>query len=97
MVRRPPRSTRTYTLFPYTTRFRSRIRAMKVIETALPGCLVIEPQVFGDARGQFFESFNNDRLAAHGLAPDFLQGNVSTSTRGVLRGVNHQWPKPRGK
>jgi dTDP-4-dehydrorhamnose 3,5-epimerase len=38
---------------------------MKMIETRLPGCVVIEPQVFGDARGQFFESFNRDKLAAH--------------------------------
>jgi len=70
---------------------------MKVIETALPGCLVIEPQVFGDARGQFFESFNNDKLAEYGLEPRFVQGNVSTSARGVLRGLHYQWPKPQGK
>src|SRR3546814_11080073 len=70
---------------------------MKVIEAALPGCMVIEPQVGGDARGQFFESFNNDRLAAHGLAPDFVHGNVPTSTRGVLRGLHYQWPQPQGK
>src|SRR5690606_26316061 len=76
---------------------RPRIRAMKVIETALPGCLVIEPQVFGDARGQFFESFNNDKLAEYGLEPRFVQGNVSTSARGVLRGLHYQWPKPQGK
>ena len=70
---------------------------MKVIQTALPGCLVIEPQAFGDARGQFFESFNRDKLAERGLEPDFVQGNVSTSTRGVLRGLHYQWPKPQGK
>lgn len=70
---------------------------MKVIETDLPGCLVIEPQVFGDARGFFFESFNCDKLAAHGLAPRFVQGNVSRSRRGVLRGLHYQWPNPQGK
>ena len=70
---------------------------MKVIETDLTGCLLLEPQVFGDARGQFFESFNRDKLAAHGLEPDFVQGNVSTSTRGVLRGLHYQWPQPQGK
>ncbi len=70
---------------------------MKFIETRLPGCVVIEPQIFGDDRGQFFESFNHDKLAAHGLAPNFVQGNVSTSTRGVLRGLHYQWPKPQGK
>lgn len=70
---------------------------MKVIETDLPGCVVIEPQVFGDARGFFFESFNTDKLAAHGLAPKFVQGNVSSSSRGVLRGLHYQWPNPQGK
>lgn len=70
---------------------------MKVIETSLPGCIVIEPQVFSDERGDFFESFNCDRLARHGLAPKFVQGNVSTSKAGVLRGLHYQWPKPQGK
>ena len=70
---------------------------MKVIETDLPGCLLLEPQVFGDERGFFFESFNHDKLAAHGLAPNFVQGNVSRSARGVLRGLHYQWPRPQGK
>ena len=70
---------------------------MKVIESDLPGCLVLEPQVFADERGFFYESFNHDKLAAHGLQPDFVQGNVSSSTRGVLRGLHYQWPKPQGK
>jgi dTDP-4-dehydrorhamnose 3,5-epimerase len=70
---------------------------MKVIESDLPGCLVLEPQVFGDERGFFYESFNHDKLAAHGLQPAFVQGNVSSSTQGVLRGLHYQWPKPQGK
>lgn len=70
---------------------------MKLIETDLPGCIVLEPQVFGDDRGWFYESFNLDRLAAHGLQPHFVQGNVSSSRRGVLRGLHYQWPKPQGK
>lgn len=70
---------------------------MKVIETDLPGCLVLEPQVFGDDRGFFYESFNQDKLTAIGLSPRFVQGNVSRSTRGVLRGLHFQWPKPQGK
>jgi dTDP-4-dehydrorhamnose 3,5-epimerase len=70
---------------------------MKVIETDLPGCLVFEPKVFGDARGFFYESFNRDKLAAIGLGLDFVQGNVSCSSRGVLRGLHYQWPKPQGK
>lgn len=70
---------------------------MKLIETDLPGCVIIEPQVFGDHRGFFYESFNADKLAVHGLAPTFVQGNVSSSVRGVLRGLHYQWPKPQGK
>lgn len=70
---------------------------MKVIETDLPGCLVIEPQVFGDERGFFYESFSHDKLAAHGLQPSFVQGNVSSSAQGVLRGLHYQWPNPQGK
>jgi dTDP-4-dehydrorhamnose 3,5-epimerase len=70
---------------------------VKVIETDLPGCVVIEPQVFGDDRGFFYESFNLDKLAQHGLEPAFVQGNVSSSARGVLRGLHYQWPRPQGK
>lgn len=70
---------------------------MKVLQTDLPGCLIVEPQVFGDERGFFYESFNHDKLAAHGLQPAFVQGNVSASARNVLRGLHYQWPKPQGK
>jgi dTDP-4-dehydrorhamnose 3,5-epimerase len=70
---------------------------MKIIETDLPGCVVIEPQVFGDSRGFFFESFNTEKLAAHGLQLRFVQGNVSSSAQGVLRGLHYQWPNPQGK
>ena len=58
---------------------------MKVTQTDLPGCLVLEPQVFGDERGYFYESYNADKFATLGLAPHFVQGNVSSSARGVLR------------
>jgi len=70
---------------------------MKLIETALPGCIVIEPQVFGDARGAFFESWNAERFAQHDLPARFVQSNVSTSSQGVLRGLHYQWPRPQGK
>ncbi|HVI26156.1 MAG TPA: dTDP-4-dehydrorhamnose 3,5-epimerase [Xanthomonadaceae bacterium] len=70
---------------------------MKIIETGLPGCLVLEPQVFGDDRGFFYESFNRDKLRAAGLDVAFVQGNVSSSARGVLRGLHYQWPNPQGK
>jgi len=70
---------------------------MKVTATDLPGCLVLEPKVFGDERGFFYESFNRDTFAAHGLQPQFVQGNVSSSQHGVLRGLHYQWPRPQGK
>lgn len=70
---------------------------MKVIETDLPGCLIIEPQVFGDERGYFYESFNDDKLRANGIELQFRQGNVSRSANGVLRGLHYQWPNPQGK
>ena len=70
---------------------------MKVIETDLPGCVVIEPRVFGDARGYFYESWNAQRFAEAGLDLAFVQSNVSMSARGVLRGLHYQWPNPQGK
>jgi dTDP-4-dehydrorhamnose 3,5-epimerase len=70
---------------------------VKIVETDLPGCLVVEPRVFEDDRGYFFESFNADKFAELGLTPNFLQGNVSSSKRGVLRGLHYQWPNPQGK
>lgn len=70
---------------------------MKLIQTGLPGCVVIEPRVFGDERGFFYESWNKARFAEAGLHLDFVQGNVSASARGVLRGLHYQWPNPQGK
>ena len=69
---------------------------MKVIETKLPGCVVIEPAVFGDERGYFYEGWNAARFAqadgGRGLPTRFVQHNVSRSQRGVLRGLHYQWP-----
>ncbi len=70
---------------------------MKVIETDLPGCAIIEPAVFGDDRGFFFETWNADRYGERGLPTKFVQSNVSASARGVLRGLHYQWPNPQGK
>lgn len=70
---------------------------MNVIETDLPGVLVIEPRVFRDARGYFVESWNRARYAAAGLPTDFVQDNLSYSTRGVLRGLHYQHPSAQGK
>ncbi|MFZ0869607.1 MAG: dTDP-4-dehydrorhamnose 3,5-epimerase [Rhodanobacter sp.] len=70
---------------------------MKVIETSLPGALIIEPQVFGDSRGFFYESYNQGQWEKAGIQADFIQTNVSRSARGVLRGLHYQWPNPQGK
>lgn len=71
---------------------------MNVIETALPGVLIIEPKVFGDARGFFFESFNQQRFnEATGTRFDFVQDNHSRSAKGVLRGLHYQIQQPQGK
>lgn len=70
---------------------------MKVIETALPGALILEPQVFGDARGFFYESYNESKYREAGVDQHFVQSNVSRSARGVLRGLHYQWPNPQGK
>ncbi len=59
--------------------------------------MVIEPAVHGDERGFFFESWNAERFARHGLDMRFVQSNVSSSSRGVLRGLHYQWPRPQGK
>lgn len=71
---------------------------MRVVGTDLPGCLVLEPKVFDDERGFFYESWNAARFAEHGLPTTFVQGNVAGSARGVLRGLHYQWPaNPQGK
>ena len=70
---------------------------MKIIETPLEGCVVIEPAVHGDARGFFYESFNAREFGAAGLDLGFVQTNVSRSARNVLRGLHYQWPNPQGK
>ena len=71
---------------------------MKVTTTAIPEVLVIEPKVFGDARGFFFESFNQKAFnEATGLEVNFVQDNHSRSSKGVLRGLHYQVQKPQGK
>ena len=70
---------------------------MKIIPTKLPGTLVIEPQVFGDARGFFYESYNEAAYREADIDVRFVQSNVSRSARGVLRGLHYQWPNPQGK
>ncbi|MCP2834982.1 dTDP-4-dehydrorhamnose 3,5-epimerase family protein, partial [Salmonella enterica] len=71
---------------------------MQAIPTAIPEVLIIEPKVFGDARGFFFESYNARAFAqATGLDLNFVQDNHSRSARGVLRGLHYQLKQPQGK
>ncbi len=70
---------------------------MNIVETAINGPLIIEPQIFGDERGFFLESWNASRFAAVGLDLTFVQDNHSRSQRGVLRGLHFQNPGPQGK
>jgi dTDP-4-dehydrorhamnose 3,5-epimerase len=71
---------------------------MKVTPTAIPDVLIIEPKVFGDARGFFFESFNQKAFnEATGLDVNFVQDNHSRSAKGVLRGLHYQLQQPQGK
>lgn len=71
---------------------------MNVIRTAISEVVLIEPKVFGDARGFFFESFNRRQFTeAVGRDVDFVQDNHSRSVRGVLRGIHYQIRQPQGK
>ncbi|SHF54638.1 dTDP-4-dehydrorhamnose 3,5-epimerase [Microbulbifer donghaiensis] len=71
---------------------------MKVIETCLPGVMIVEPKVFGDGRGFFLETFQAERYRAElGIYAAFVQDNHSRSVRGVLRGLHSQVHNPQGK
>lgn len=70
---------------------------MKIIETAIPGVLIFEPQVFGDERGFFVETYREQVFAEAGLNLTFVQDNQSRSRRGVLRGLHYQLQRPQGK
>ena len=71
---------------------------MQVIQTPLAGVLILEPKVFGDARGFFYESFNARRFAElTGIGAPFVQDNHSRSAKGVLRGLHYQIRQPQGK
>lgn len=70
---------------------------MKVKNTGIEGCLVIEPEVFSDSRGFFLESYQLDRYRALGIKQNFVQDNHSHSCLGVIRGLHFQRTKPQGK
>jgi dTDP-4-dehydrorhamnose 3,5-epimerase len=70
---------------------------MKVLPTSLTGVLLLEPQVFGDDRGFFLESYNRRKFAELGIEEDFVQDNHSYSIRNTLRGLHYQVRQPQGK
>lgn len=70
---------------------------MNIVQTRLPGVVIIEPKVFGDARGFFLEIWNRERYTKAGLPESFVQDNMSFSRKGVLRGLHFQNPNAQGK
>jgi len=70
---------------------------VKVIQTAIPEVLLIEPNVIGDARGFFLESYNKKTLESVGITAEFVQDNHSRSVQDVLRGLHYQIRQPQGK
>lgn len=70
---------------------------MRVIETELPGALIIEPRSFGDQRGFFLETYSQQRYQSMGITGRFVQDNHSRSRQGVLRGLHYQLIQPQGK
>jgi dTDP-4-dehydrorhamnose 3,5-epimerase len=70
---------------------------MNIVPTALPEVLLLEPRVFGDDRGFFFESYHQPRYLAAGIPAPMVQDNISFSQRHVLRGLHAQNPNPQGK
>jgi dTDP-4-dehydrorhamnose 3,5-epimerase len=70
---------------------------MRFLPSSLPGVVVVEPDVFGDARGFFLETYRREAFVAAGIDAHFVQDNHSGSARGVLRGLHYQEPFPQGK
>ena len=70
---------------------------MKFIETPIPGVVLIEPDVFGDVRGFFLETYHAERYRENGIPLTFVQDNHSSSVRGTLRGLHAQHPRAQGK
>ena len=70
---------------------------MKVIQTEIPDVLILEPVIYEDERGLFFESYNKRDLAEVGISAEFVQDNHSRSVHNVLRGLHYQIQQPQGK
>jgi dTDP-4-dehydrorhamnose 3,5-epimerase len=73
------------------------MNAIRKIPTSLPGVFILEPRVFGDERGFFFESYNQQAMSEAGITQKFVQDNHSCSARNVLRGLHYQVKHPQGK
>ena len=76
---------------------RPAMESLKKISTSLPGVWILEPRVFGDERGFFLESYNQQSMADAGVVGTFVQDNHSCSARNVLRGLHYQLKQPQGK
>jgi len=63
---------------------------LKVTKTEIPGLLIVQPDVFNDSRGYFFESYNKNRYEGFGIPDDFIQDNISKSSKGTVRGLHYQ-------
>jgi len=86
------------TEFQLAARLNERDRYMKVVQTEIPDLLILEPKVFGDSRGFFYESFNKRAFRElTGIEAEFVQDNHSRSAQGVLRGLHYQIKQPQGK
>jgi dTDP-4-dehydrorhamnose 3,5-epimerase len=70
---------------------------MQITQTSLPGVLIIEPRVFPDGRGFFFETYNRERYNEYGIDSEFMQDNLSYSIKGALRGLHYQYPHSQAK
>ena len=70
---------------------------MKVMQTALEGVLIIEPDFFGDERGYFMETFHRKRYKQEGVDTGFVQDNLSFSSKGIVRGLHYQFPQTQAK
>jgi len=75
----------------------ARNRNLQIIETALPGVVIVQPRVFADPRGFFMETYRQNVLADAGIRDNFVQDNHSRSARGVLRGLHYQLRTPQAK
>jgi dTDP-4-dehydrorhamnose 3,5-epimerase len=70
---------------------------VQLIETGIPGLVIVEPVVHGDHRGFFMETWHARRYAEYGIEAQFVQANLSRSAEGVIRGLHYQYPQPQGK